>query len=101
MKTLGKVLKIYPKEEGMSKSENYFCKQTIVVEEGDRKLAIEFFGEKKVKKLEEVSVGELVEVTFFIESRPYENDQQERWFTTLNGSSLTRFVKINKAEDDV
>ena len=99
MKITGKVFKKLDKESGLSKSQNYFEKQTLVVNQGETsKVAIEFFGESKCKKLEEVKEGDFVEVTCFIESRPGSpDDAQERWFTQVNGSSISVFRKVESA----
>lgn len=96
MKITGKVFKKLEKESGMSKSQNYFEKQTLVLSTGESsKIAIDFFGESKCKKLEGVKEGDFVEVNCFIESRPGSpDDPMERWFTQVNGSSILLYRKM-------
>ena len=99
MDIFAKVHKILPKEQGISSSGNFYTKQSIVVEidNGAKRLAIEFFGDKKVSKLSDVNVGDFVQVGFSVESRPIEKDEQERWFTSINGIYLTKFMRSKDA----
>lgn len=99
MEIFGKVLKVLPKEEGLSKAENYYTKQTvIIVKDDDNKLAVDFFGEKKVSQLKNIQQGDIVRVGFKIESRPIENDCAERWFNSINGIYIRKFVEDKPVE---
>lgn len=101
MEFFGKVFKVLPKEEGLSKAENYYTKQTVVVTSGDeKKVAIDFFGEKKVAQLTNIKEGDIVLVHYQIESRPIEKDVAERWFTSINGVHIRKYVKDDSVEND-
>lgn len=101
MGIFGKVFKVLPKEEGLSKAENYFSKQTVIItNDSEKKIAVDFFGDKKVAQLKNIKEGDIVQVHFNIESRPIEKDFAERWFTSINGVFIRKFVEDGNVEND-
>lgn len=91
MKQIGKVYKVDDKIEGENSNGQPWVKQTLVIETADgskeRKLAFDFLGEDRVKLLEGLEVGDLVEVSFEIQS----NEYNDKIYTSLKGYGLRAF----------
>lgn len=91
MKATGRVVAKCDVISGESSNGQPWSKQTVVVEynaEYHKQAAIEFFGEDKVKKLEQVKVGDMVTAEFSVESHSY----GEKWYTTLKGYELATYT---------
>lgn len=84
MRIYAKLLEILPAQDGTSQNGNPWIKQAIVVEtlaDDPTKICVEFLGDRKVEKLKELKVGDLVRVTFVIKSEEY----MLKWYTHVNG----------------
>lgn len=72
--------------EGMS-ANGEWARQTIVVTtQGDKpsNVPVEFFGKRKVKDIQPINVGDMVQVFFTINGREHDG----RWFATLDGGTV-------------
>lgn len=61
-------------------------------------MAITFFGERRVAKLSELKVGDMVKVYATVKSRSGD-DQGERWYTTVDGSTIVVLLPQKLQED--
>lgn len=76
---------------GESSNGQPWKKQTVVVEynpEYHKQAAIEFFGEDRVSKLEQLKVGDMVTAEFAVESHVF----GDKWYTTLKGYELATYT---------
>lgn len=93
MKQIGKVYKVDDKIEGENSNGQPWVKQTLVIETADgsreRKLAFDFLGEDRVKMLESLNKGDLVDVSFEIQC----NEHEGKFYTSLKGYGLDVFKK--------
>lgn len=66
----------------------------VVTTSGDepRDVCVTFFGERRVEKLTPLKEGDMVQVFASIKSRPADNEA-ERWFTTVDGSTVKLLTK--------
>jgi len=90
VKVKGKVVKKLPIESGISKSEKEWKKQVIVVDTGadyNSEIAIQAFGDDKIKDLNKLSVGDSVLIKCNVSSREYNGKyfhNIDGWFFTKN-----------------
>lgn len=92
MNTIGKVVQRADRREGQSNNGNPWIKETLVIETQDdkpKKMAMEFFGEDRVKWLDALKAGDLVSVKWSPEATEFDG----RWFTTLKAFGLTKLEK--------
>lgn len=89
MIVLAKVHKLDDIISGSTADGKDWEKQTVIVEiaGNEKKLAVEFFGAEKVAITKELKVGQVVSVTYQIESTEYNG----KWFTKLVGISITPY----------
>ena len=90
MKILAKVHELCPVISGTSSNGNDWEKQILVVETMDtepKMLAIEFMGERKTKLTKKLTVGQVVEVDYFVRCNEFEG----KWYTRLEGAKLTAY----------
>lgn len=90
MKQFAKVFAIGELQAGKS-ANGEWERQTLVVEtlaSNPTKIAIDFFGKKRVKKLQGLRRGMLVEVNFMIDSREHDG----RWYVQCDGIDVQGFV---------
>lgn len=90
MKQFAKVFALGELQFGTSANGDWE-RQTLVVEtlaNNPTKIAIDFFGKKRVKKLQGLRRGMLVEVTFIIDSREHDG----RWYVQCDGIDVQGFV---------
>ena len=84
MEVKGKVVKKLPIESGISKSEKEWKKQVIVIDTGadyNPEIAIQAFGDDKIKDLNKLSVGDSVLIKCNVSSREYNG----RYFHNIDG----------------
>lgn len=82
MEIKGKIIVALPEQSGVSKSGNNWKKREYVLETMDtypRKVHFDLFGERADQY--PLNVGEVVNLSFDIESREYNG----RWFTSIRG----------------
>ena len=97
MEVKGKVVKKLPIESGISKSEKVWKKQVIVVNTGadyNPEIAIQAFGDDKIKDLNKLSVGDSVLIKCNVSSREYKG----RYFHNIDGYWFTKNTK-NEGHD--
>lgn len=95
MNAIGRVHKVDSLIEGMSANGTPWSKQTVVVEtESGKKLAIEFFGDRRTEKTKTLKEGELVD----IEWSPVSEEYQGRWYSRLAGWGFTRLQRLKDPE---
>ena len=85
----GKVVKKLPIESGISKSEKEWKKQVIVIDTGadyNPEIAIQAFGDDKIKDLNKLSVGDQVLIKCNVSSREYNG----RYFHNIDGYWFTK-----------
>lgn len=86
MQIYGNFLKVTPVQSGVSSDGKEWKNQMMIIETLDsqpRKLAFKVFGEERMQKVAEKKQGELVKVTFGVESRPFMKEGIEFWMTDL------------------
>ena len=84
MDVSGKVVKKLDVESGMSKSEKEWKKQTIVINTGadyNPEIAIQAFGDDKIRDLDKLNVGDSVLIKCNVSSREYNG----RYFHNIDG----------------
>ena len=92
MEVKGKVVKKLPIESGISKSEKEWKKQVIVIDTGadyNPEIAIQAFGDDKIKDLNKLSVGDQVLIKCNVSSREYNG----RYFHNIDGWFFTKNTK--------
>jgi len=92
MEVKGKVVKKLPIESGISKSEKEWKKQVIVIDTGadyNPEIAIQAFGDDKIKDLNKLSVGDQVVIKCNVSSREYNG----RYFHNIDGYWFTKNTK--------
>lgn len=93
----GKLTQKLAKEEGTSKAGKEWVKQSFVIDTGDQYnplIALGLFGEEKVKLLEELSIGQELEVFFNLSSR----EHQGKWYTQADCWKITSLSNQETAE---
>lgn len=99
MEIIGKVKKVCSLVDGETAA-GHWCKRDMVVTTvGDEPhdVAVTFFGERRVDKLCDIKEGDMVQVFATVKSRPSDNEQ-ERWFTTVDASSVSVLQRQQKTE---
>mgnify|MGYP003638869292 CR=1 FL=1 len=84
MEVKGKLVKKLAVESGISKSEKQWKKQTVVVDTGadyNPEIAIQAFGDEKIKDLDKLSIGDEVVIKCNVYSREYNG----RYFHNIDG----------------
>tara|TARA_B110000495_G_scaffold32369_1_gene25134 strand:+ start:1345 stop:1668 length:324 start_codon:yes stop_codon:yes gene_type:complete len=84
MEVKGTLVKKLDVESGISKSEKQWKKQTVVVDTGadyNPQIAIQAFGDEKIKDLNKLSVGDEVLIKCNVSSREYNG----RYFHNIDG----------------
>ena len=92
MEVKGKVVKKLPIESGISKSEKEWKKQVIVIDTGadyNPEIAIQAFGDDKIKDLNKLSVGDSVLIKCNVSSREYNG----KYFHNIDGWFFTKNTK--------
>jgi len=100
MEVKGKVVKKLPIESGISKSEKEWKKQVIVIDTGadyNPEIAIQAFGDDKIKDLNKLSVGDQVLIKCNVSSREYNG----RYFHNIDGYWFTKNTKEDTRKLDV
>lgn len=101
MKITGKVHEICEKQEGQTTSGGFWTKQMLVITnhvgEKDVYVGINFFGESRVKMLEGLQKGQLVDVAFAPESREY----MGKWYADLIGFGVKAYVPAKSVQQAV
>jgi len=103
MEVKGKVVKKLPIESGISKSEKEWKKQVIVIDTGadyNPEIAIQAFGDDKIKDLNKLSVGDSVLIKCNVSSREYNG----KYFHNIDGWFFTKNTKeegvvVSESED--
>jgi len=89
MEVKGKVVKKLAVESGMSKSEKEWKKQVIVINTGadyNPEIAVQAFGDDKIKDLDKLNVGDQVLIKCNVSSREYNG----RYFHNIDGYWFTK-----------
>ena len=92
MEVKGKVVKKLPIESGISKSEKEWKKQVIVVNTGadfNPEIAVQAFGDDKIKQLNKLSLGDQVVIRCNVSSREYNG----KYFHNIDGY---HFAQVNQ-----
>jgi len=100
MEVKGQVVKKLPIESGISKSEKEWKKQVIVINTGadyNPEIAIQAFGDDKIKDLNKLSVGDSVLIKCNVSSREYNG----KYFHNIDGWFFTKNTKEDTRELDV
>jgi len=98
MEVSGKVVKKLAVESGMSKAEKEWKKQTIVINTGadyNPEIAIQAFGDDKIRDLDKLNVGDSVLIKCNVSSREYNG----RYFHNIDGWFFSKNVseEVNSA----
>ena len=96
----GKVKLIAPAETGVSQAGKAWKKQVIVVDTGaeyNPDIAIQAFGDDKIKDLNKLSVGDSVLIKCYVSSREYKG----KYFHNIDGYWFTKNNKENTKDLDV
>lgn len=91
MKLFARLYALEPIESGTSESGEWE-RRTIVVETvGDERklIALDCFGQRRVRELDRIEDGQLLEVTFTIEARQHEM----RWYNRVNLVNIQPYAK--------
>ena len=92
MEVSGKVVKKLAVESGMSKAEKEWKKQTIVINTGadyNPEIAIQAFGDDKIRDLDKLNVGDSVLIKCNVSSREYNG----RYFHNIDGWFFSKNTK--------
>ena len=84
MEVKGTVVKICKEESGISKSEKVWRKQVIVIDTGaefNPEIAVQAFGDEKIRDLNKLSVGSEVLIKCNVSSREYNG----KYFHNIDG----------------
>ena len=95
MKQIAIVHEILPVEEVRSNiSDQTWLKQIIVFRytDSDNCFAPEFFGERRIENLKQLKRDMLVEVTYSITARPY----NDKWINQVNGYGVRPMAALDK-----
>ena len=97
MKVFGKLIKKFPVQTGETKNGAQWVKQNILLEQDNqynKEVVISFFGDEKVKKLQDVEIGEEMMVSCYVSSREYNG----KWYHNIDGFTLsTSFANMKDA----
>ena len=92
MEVTGKIIQKLPLQEGTSKAGNAWKKQIYVLETINesfpRKVAFDFFGDRVTEFDAICEVGNVITLSFDIESREYNG----RWYTDIRGWKAAPYV---------
>lgn len=83
MDIVGKIIEVCPVQEGTSRSGNPWRKRIYVLETQEtypKKVAFTVFGLDRVDQYKNVQAGQVMRVSFDIDSREYNG----RWYTDIN-----------------
>jgi len=92
MEVKGKVVKKLAVESGMSKADKEWRKQVIVIDTGadyNPEIAVQAFGDDKIKDLDKLNVGDQVLIKCNVSSREYNG----RYFHNIDGYWFTKNTK--------
>lgn len=93
----GKLTKILSVESGVARSGNSWKKQDFVIETDDqypKTVCFTLFNDK-VSMLSTISVGDVIEISFDVESREYNN----KYYHNLNAWKITRVTNGGNGSD--
>ena len=105
MKVKGKISKILPVKSGISKTGKEWKKQSFVIDNGDQynlNICFSLFGDEKIKLLENLTVGQEVQVAFNLSSREFEG----KWYHNVDawkievGNTENVPSGLNDSDDD-
>ena len=94
MEVKGKLINKLQSEAGTSKAGKAWVKQSIVIDtetDFNNIIAIQFFGEDKIKQLETLKVGDIISVDCNVYSREYKG----RYFHNIDGWKISKQSKSN------
>ena len=97
MKVVGKVKVVDQLVSGQSNNGNDWERQLVVVETMDvepKLLAVDFMGVRKTKVTKTLKEGDIVEVSFVINCREFE----DKWYTKLDGLSIAKLQNAAAGE---
>ena len=97
MDVKGTVVKIAAAESGTSKAGKEWNKQVIVVDTGaeyNPEIAVQAFGDDKIKQLSKLSVGDEVSILCNVSSREYNG----KYFHNIDGYMFSKNTRKQNAE---
>ena len=100
MEVSGKGVKKLAVESGISKSEKEWKKQVIVIDTGaeyNPEIAVQAFGDDKIKDLDKLNVGDSVLIKCNVSSREYNG----KYFHNIDGYWFTKNTKTEEPESVV
>lgn len=96
MRILGTVKELGQLIEGQTSNGGFWSKKDLIIEiaQGDKTvpLAITFFGDSRVRMIDALKPGTMVDVSCTIESRPYDG----KWFTQVNGYGFREYQPVTR-----
>ena len=98
MNTTGKLVNVLEVEQGTSKAGKEWVKRTFVIDTGAKYnplIAFGLFGEEKVALLEEVTIGDTIEVAFNLSSREFKG----KYYTQADAWKLSKATAAVEEED--
>ena len=97
MEVKGKLVKKLDVEIGTSKAGKEWKKQTVVVDTGaeyNPEIAVQAFGDDKIKQLSKLSVGDEVSILCNVSSREYNG----KYFHNIDGYMFSKNTRKQNAE---
>lgn len=97
MELKGKLTKKLPIEKGISKANKEWLKQTVIIDNNDQynpNVAISFFGDDKVKMLENFKEGVDVSIGVNISSKEFNG----KWYNQIDGWRISAGDKAPNPE---
>ena len=108
MDVRGTVVKIVPAESGTSKAGKEWNKQVIVVDTGaeyNPEIAVQAFGDEKIKDLNKLSVGDEVMIKCNVSSREYNGKYFHNidgyWFSKKTAEVTNEPLVVQDEADDL
>lgn len=92
--------KVIAKEEAKNITEN-FQKGNCVIETDEQYpqfITVDFVN-KNTDKLNYINIGDIIEVSAYLQGKKYERDGNTRYFLSLNGTYVTTISKGNNSQN--
>lgn len=90
---LATIIELCDMQEGRTKDGKNWQKRTVVIipQNGEKKIAVDYHGEEKVKELGKYKVGDSAIFIFDVSSREY----NARWYSQCDGWTIQPIGKTN------
>lgn len=98
MEIIGKIKQVMALVQGQNEAGDWCRREIVITTVGDdaADICISFFGERAVRKLETVKVGDLVQAFARVRSR--QGKMGDRWFTTVEGNGVNLLRRDSAGE---